>query len=286
MPHAINRTTIRERAASSVDALPRPFLRWAGSKRWLLPELAELLPASYGTYYEPFLGSGALFFLLAPTRARLSDACADLIDTFQAVRDSAPSVNRYLRKMNLCEEDYYRVRGDRSTGAFKRAAEFIYLNRGCFNGLYRVNASGNFNVPYGRPKTKNLVDPSLLRACAQALAPPHVQLRHADFAEAVASAKEGDLVYFDPPYVTGHNNNGFVDYNERLFSWADQERLARVAENLRVRGAKVIVSNANHEGVMTLFPRFARKMVSRSSTLASKNRFRRKVSEVILYSEL
>jgi DNA adenine methylase len=166
----------------------------------------------------------------------------------------------------------------------KRAAEFIYLNRGCFNGLYRVNSHGDFNVPYGRPRTANIIDFKNLRACSTALLADKVRVRKSDFERVIVNAKAGDLVYFDPPYVTGHNNNGFLDYNEKLFSWSDQQRLARVAKDLKSRKVNVIVSNANHDGVIGLFRGFKWKRISRNSTLASESEHRGPVSEVVLYS--
>jgi DNA adenine methylase len=166
----------------------------------------------------------------------------------------------------------------------KRAAEFIYLNRGCFNGLYRVNSRGDFNVPYGRPRTTNIIDFKNLRVCSAALRANGVQVRKSDFERAIVKAKAGDLVYFDPPYVTGHNNNGFLDYNEKLFSWPDQQRLAKVAKDLKSRKVNVIVSNANHDGVIELFRGFKWKTISRSSTLAADSEYRGPVSEVVLYS--
>ena len=147
-----------------------------------------------------------------------------------------------------------------------------------------MNSFGQFNVPYGRPKTKSLVDSGNLLACSRVLKAAGLQIRNVDFEEATAEAVEGDFIYFDPPYVTGHNNNGFVDYNERLFSWADQERLAKVAKKLSARGVKIVVSNANHRAVIKLFDGFRRRIVTRSSTLASLAKHRGSVSEVILFS--
>jgi DNA adenine methylase len=284
MLHSIDREELRERADSLASALPRPFLRWAGSKRSLVGRLIDVLPATFNTYYEPFLGSGSLFFFLQPTHAVLTDVCAELIQTFLSVRDGVPTIRQYINSMKLCEKEFYRIRSNRSSGRMKRAAEFIYLNRGCFNGLYRVNSDGDFNVPYGRPRTTNIIDFNNLRACSAALRAGGVRVRKSDFERAVVNAKAGDLVYFDPPYVTGHNNNGFIDYNEKLFSWSDQQRLAKLAKDLKSRRVNVIVSNANHDGVIELFPGFKLKRISRSSTLASETEYRGPVSEVVFYS--
>jgi len=280
--HSLDYEEILTRATKPYSAQPRAFLKWAGSKRLILPALVETLPERFARYYEPFLGGGSLFFLLRPRRAVLGDVCSELIETFKAVRDNPSAVVRYLRPLKPDKSTFYRIRANRSAGRFKRAAEFIYLNKTCWNGLYRVNAAGEFNVPYGLPKTNNVADFENLRACAKVLRQPGVSLRTGDFEGLVAEAARGDLVYLDPPYVTGHSNNAFIDYNEELFSWADQERLAVVAERLRRKGVHVIVSNANHSAVRRLYRHFQIRVISRSSTLASDSSKRRHVKEAIL----
>ena len=275
---------LAERARSFLSATPRPFLKWAGSKRWLLPHLVPLLPRTFRTYREPFLGSGALFFLLQPKRAVLGDMCGELVQTFEAVRDNPAAMLRYVHPLKPNEETFYTIRTKRSAGRFQRAAEFIYLNKTCWNGLYRVNSSGVFNVPYGKPSADGIVDDENLRACAQVLAQPGVQLRTSDFASLLVDTQEGDLVYLDPPYVTGHSNNGFIDYNEKLFAWEDQHRLAKAAADLDRRGAHVIVTNADHADVIKLYSGFEIVAVERWSTLAGDVARRRTVREVIIHN--
>lgn len=201
---------IVERASRPFSSSPRPFLKWAGLKRFLLTQIVAHLPTKFARYYEPFLGSGSLFFAIAPNRATLGDTCQDLINTYLAVRDNSQRVMGYLRAWKPDEDFYYQVCNQPSHGRFKRAAEFIYLNKTCWNGLYRVNLEGRFNVPYGRPKTNNLIGSKELAAAATALARHGVSIRKADFEETLDSAGEGDLVYLDPPYVTGHNGNGLA----------------------------------------------------------------------------
>jgi DNA adenine methylase len=162
---------VGERAALALSATPRPFLRWAGSKRALLPHIVEALPSSYRVYYEPFLGSGSLFFLLRPRRASLSDSCPELIQTFEAVQENAGAVLRYLNLWKPDRGRFYSMRSNRSKGRFKRAAEFIYLNKTCWNGLYRVNSRGEFNVPYGLPKTDQIIDEENLREVLDSFEP-------------------------------------------------------------------------------------------------------------------
>ena len=279
----VDRDALMEVARRSLSAKPRSFLRWAGSKRALLPQIVEALPANFGVYREPFLGSGALFFLLRPERAALSDACSDLVQAFEAVRDDVGAVLRYLEPLKPDKETFYSVRGNRSRGRIRHAAEFIYLNKTCWNGLYRVNSDGEFNVPYGAPKTEFIADPANLRACSKALRAPGVSLNTSHFTDALADVSPGDLVFLDPPYVTGHNNNGFIDYNEKLFSWADQERAAECAIKAAQAGAHVIVTNAFHQAVLDLYPGFEMRPLVRHSTLASSASARREVTEAVLW---
>ena len=156
--------------ASNVDQRPaRPFLRWAGSKQKLLSVLLPLVPKQFGHYYEPFLGAGALFFGISPTHATLSDTSRELIDTWKAVRDHPNYLCDYLAPLRPSKELFYRIRDNRSTNFPARAGEFLYLNKTCWNGLYRVNSKGDFNVPFGAPKTDFIFDRGNLLACAKIL---------------------------------------------------------------------------------------------------------------------
>jgi DNA adenine methylase len=274
---------LRERAAQWLSATPRPFLRWAGSKRALLGQVIEALPTTYGRYHEPFLGAGSLFFLLQPQRAVLSDSCLELVETFEALQGNPSAVLRYLRPLKPKRDLFYSIRSQRSAGPYKRAAEFIYLNKTCWNGLYRVNSRGEFNVPYGLPKTDHVIDEDNLFACATALGREGVDLQCCDFEDALAGVEQGDLVFLDPPYVTRHNNNGFIDYNEQLFSWADQVRLAGMARELAGRGAHVVVTNAYHGEVIDLYRGFNLMPIDRASTLASNVAKRGRVSEALFW---
>lgn len=281
----VDHQQLGERAQRSLSATPRPFLRWAGSKQRLLPHLVPLLPSTFARYFEPFLGGASLFFLLEPQRALLADISVDLIDTYEAVRDGPRHVLRFLRGLDpLDREMYYRIRKNRSTGRYKRAAQFLYLNRAGWNGLYRVNSRGEFNVPYGAPRSANLVDTTNLHACARILSGGDVEVRLQDFEESLRDCGPGDFAFLDPPYVTGHNNNGFIDYNNRLFQWTDQERLASIASDLANRGVKVLVTNAHHDAVLALYPGFTVHPIDRPSTLAGQANRRGPVREVALRS--
>jgi DNA adenine methylase len=266
-----------------LSSVPRPFLRWAGSKQALIPQILPLLPANFGRYYEPFLGSGALFFALRPKLATLSDYSSELIGAWRAVRDHHPKLEAYLAPLKPSKDFYYRLRANRSSDEATRAAEFLYLNKTCWNGLYRVNGKGEFNVPYGAPRSDFIFDAENLLACSNLLKRAGVSIRRSDFKSALATVRANDLVFLDPPYVTKHNFNGFRDWNERLFSWQDQERLAETAKRLADKGAHVVVSNADHPDVIELYAGFHRSTLVRASTLASDTSRRGSVTESIFY---
>lgn len=275
---------IAERALRPNSSIPRPFLKWAGSKRALLSKFTDIILPAIRTYREPFVGSGAMFFLLRPDCAVLSDACGELIESFTAVRDNVNRVLKHLEDLPIKRRVFYRIRGNRSPHKYKRAAEFIYLNKTCWNGLYRVNASGEFNVPFGSKPPKRIAEPENIRQCARVIGKAGVTIQQCDFEENLGRASRGDFVYLDPPYVTSHNDNGFIEYNEVLFSWRDQERLALLAERARKRGARVIVSNAADRRVIKLYPNFRVKFILRASTLASNTAKRKAVKEAIIFS--
>lgn len=262
-----------------------PFLKWPGGKRELAPTLANLVPSDLGTYFEPFVGSAALFFMLQPTRAVLGDTNAELIDCYLAVRNQPNAVVKALQRLPNSKDDYYRIRKSQPRLRATRAARFIYLVKLAFNGIYRVNRkTGAFNVPYGQHVSRRVVDQPNLLAASRVLQRATVLTR--DFAELVETARKGDLVYFDPPYTLRHSNNGFIRYNQNLFSWPDQSRLAHCAAKLANRGVHVIVTNAPHASITRLYPDFQQRLVSRSSEMAADVDARGPVQELILTANL
>ena len=229
-----------------------PFLKWAGGKRWLTARVSELPEEVTGRYFEPFLGSGAMFFHLSPSAAVLSDANGALIETYQAIKSDHQRVMRHLKiHASLhCPDYYYRVRAMSCRNEFSRAAQLIYLNRTCWNGLYRVNQLGIFNVPVGT-NTKVLHDDRDLSEVANALAPSELSTN--DFESQIDRAIGGDMVFADPPYTVRHKHNGFITYNEKLFSWDDQIRLRDALLRAKVRGVNVMLTNADHQSIRTLY---------------------------------
>ena len=259
----------------------KPFLKWAGSKRKLVEKILPAFPKEFETYFEPFLGSGAMFFALTPKRAVLGDSLADLISTYKAVRKNVAGINNHLATLKPDSETFYQVRGNRSQDSVARAAEFIYLNKTCWNGLYRVNSQGNFNVPFGKAKSPINFSAKDLEICSKVLRQRSIRLINADFETTLSTAKEKDLVFLDPPYVTSHYKNGFHEWNSRLFTWNDQIRLADTAKTLANMGAHVVVTNADHPDIIKLYKGFSVRQYDRASTLASNGEMRRRTTEVV-----
>lgn len=256
------------------------FIRWAGAKRRHAAMIASMAPP-FRTYYEPFMGSASLYFYLEPHQAVLGDTCAELVSAFHQVRHNAPLVFETYSNWSVDRETFNYLRHLSPTSPIEAAARFIYLNKTCWNGLYRVNSKGQFNVPYGRPKSTNITPLSTLLACAKVLSTA-ASICHADFQETAEPAQSGDLVYFDPPYVTRSKTDRFIEYNHRLFSWDDQIRLAKLCSSLRQRGVHVLISNADHEEIKALYADFEIFTLHRKSTLASAPHLRGNVTELVI----
>jgi DNA adenine methylase len=260
-------------------------LKWAGGKRWLAEDLANGLGlhAFAEGLCEPFAGGAALFFATRPRYACLGDANIDLIRTYEAVRAAPRLVAASLENLAIGPEEFQSVRAWRPETEPETAARFIYLNRTAFAGLWRVNRRGEFNVPYGCKPGTRLPTVEELEMTSQLLA--GVVLRAGDF-ENVSSSSQAATTYFDPPYTTAHNSNGFVRYNETIFSWADQGRLARHATALAADRRNVIVSNAWHSEVRELYPQefFKFYRVARRSNLAARSSSRGRVEELLIVS--
>lgn len=265
------------------NCLTKPFLKWAGGKKWLVHNISELLPKDFsGSYYEPFVGAGIFYFTLSPTKAVLSDLNEDLIKTYEAIKTDPDIVINILKKYPYDRDFYYDMRKKNPRTLCSHAARFIYLNKTCWNGLYRVNRKGEFNVPFGKYKNPTICDEEGLRKASRSL--QKTKLLSTDFEQAVKWAKSGSLVYFDPPYITGHLNNGFHMYNNRLFAWTDQERLARKAYTLANRGVFVLISNADHPNIHELYPEFYMYRVSRKSLIGGRGSSRGDITETLISS--
>jgi DNA adenine methylase len=237
----------------SVTDAGRPFLKWAGGKRQLLPSLLQYAPRDASTYFEPFVGGGALFFALQPKRAVLADVNERLIRTYKGVKNNVEEVIRQLEGFPHNPEFFYDLREkdiDAGTDA-DVAAWLIYLNKTGFNGLYRVNRDNRFNVPFGRYVNPTICDPDTLRACSAALA--KAELLVEDFASVVKEARPGDFVYFDPPYVPLSVTSNFTSYTSQRFDHDGQKRLRDTARKLKRRGVRLLLSNSSAPSVRELY---------------------------------
>jgi DNA adenine methylase len=264
------------------DLRRSPLLKWPGGKRHLVDFILPLIPARFNRYFEPFLGGGALFFALRPEKAYLSDKNVELMHAYEQVRDQPGAVIERLRQLRNSEEDYYRARSSRPKSDATRAARIIYLTTLAFNGIYRVNLNGDFNVPYGYKTHLNPCDVEGIRSASKLL--KRATLRGQDFEKALSLAKEGDLAYLDPPYTVAHGNNGFIKYNAKIFSWDDQVRLARVAAELVDKGCTVIVSNADHFSIRKLYKDFVVTVLERPSVIAASRDFRSRITECLFHA--
>lgn len=263
-----------------------PFLKWAGGKRWLASSCALPPTSTFERYIEPFLGGGAVFFALSPSRALLSDINGELIALYQIVRDQPVRLKRILdlHQALHCSEHYYAVRSDVPTTAVERAARMLYLNRTCWNGLYRVNQKGEFNVPIGTKTSVTSATEDFAKA-SKALAT--ADIRNSDFQQTIEEAKSGDFLFVDPPYTVKHNMNGFIKYNENIFSWADQIRLRDAVRAAVKRGAAVMITNADHECVRELYERdFSYSSLSRSSVLSGQASGRGATTEALFSANI
>ena len=244
----------------------RPFLKWAGGKTQLLPRLLERMPSRIDTYYEPFVGGGALFFALAsdpqraPRRAVLGDLSAELITAYATVRDELPDLMRALaaleaRYLDVAHEErqavYYEVRAREPSHPVEATARMIFLNKTGFNGLYRVNRQGRFNVPHGRHKRPRILDCDGLKAASRVLRV--VELLTADFTDVCTSAKAGDLVYFDPPFHPLSATSNFTAYTSTEFGKRDQLRLKFLIDDLTARGINAMLSDSPHPWIVGLY---------------------------------
>ncbi|MDE2746554.1 MAG: DNA adenine methylase [Chloroflexota bacterium] len=275
--------------------MAKPFLKWAGGKKSLLPELLQAVPEQIETYYEPFVGGGALFFALQSEGrfkwAVLSDSNRELINAYVQVRDNVEGLIRALsvhqRKYREAEdraEYYYTIRSKKLTCSLGGAANLIFLNKTCYNGLYRVNSKGGFNVPHGRYANPRICDEENLRAASEAL--QGVELTVADFAEAPANAREGDFVYFDPPYVPLSETAYFTSYTAKDFGMDEQARLARTATTLAAQGSCVTLSNSGHPDVASMYSSqaFCLNEVQVRRAINSKAKSRGPVREYLIQS--
>ena len=268
----------------------QPFTKWTGGKRQLLGELRSYMPETYGRYFEPFVGGGALFFDLAPEKAVINDFNEELINAYRQIKNNpAELINLLIKHKENNSKDYYLAlrsadrdgRISRMTGV-ERAARILYMLRVDFNGLYRVNSKNQFNVPYGRYKNPKIVDVDLLYQISEYLNENDIEILQTDFAEAVKDAQTGDFVYFDPPYIPLNETSSFTSYTHEGFSYEEQIRLRNTFKELTERGVYAMLSNSSSPLVEELYKDFNIYFVEAQRTNGAKSSSRGKISEIIV----
>jgi DNA adenine methylase len=275
------------------EAPAAPFLKWAGGKGQILSYLLPMVPEGFGTYHEPFIGGGALFFALVSrglvTKAVLGDLNEELMTTYRAVRNRHRLLTEALRRMEeryLSEQSqskfYYTVRESRPVSTVNLAARFVFLNKTCYNGLYRVNRLGKFNVPFGRYTKPRICDENGLGNASKAL--KRAQLVRGPFEKALAEAREGDFVYLDPPYQPLNKTSNFTSYTSNGFAFEDQQRLAREFARLDRLGVFVMLSNSDHYLISQLYGKsnYCIEEVKANRAINCNARGRGPVSELVV----
>ncbi|KZL21134.1 Modification methylase DpnIIA [Pseudovibrio axinellae] len=260
----------------------RPFLKWAGGKRWLFEKQLFSAPHYSGKYIEPFLGGGAVFFQLLPSFALLSDANGRLIELYTVIRDELLEFEAELKTHAAlhCKDYYYAIRGKSFKKPVERAAQFMYLNRTCWNGLYRENQKGQFNVPIGT-KLNVFLPSDNFTSWSKALS--KTTLLHQDFELSIDTAMEGDFIFADPPYTVRHNMNGFVKYNQNIFAWEDQIRLCNALSRADERGVQFALTNADHESIRELYRGIGiQTQLTRHSRIAASSQHRSNSTEILI----
>ncbi|MET2984803.1 DNA adenine methylase [Aureibaculum conchae] len=261
----------------------KPFLRWTGSKSWFVKSLLkEYLPKNFNNYHECFLGGASVFFSLQPQKkAYLYDTNTELIETYIQLRDNLDLVIKSLKRLKNTEEEYYRIRKTNSLTPHTRAAKFIYLNRCSFNGIYRVNRRGEYNVPYGKRKNVDIVTEENLKLVSESL--KGIEIINHDFSLVLENLKPKDLVFLDPPYTVAHEHNGFIEYNQNLFSLDDQKRLAELTKEIDKKGAYFILTNAAHKTIRNIYHGVGKiRKVERYSKVGGRAKTRGMFNEFII----
>ncbi|MBD2081490.1 DNA adenine methylase [Leptolyngbya sp. FACHB-17] len=271
--------------------LPRPFIKWAGGKNQLISQYVSYFPKRYQNYYEPFVGGGAIFFHLQPATSLLIDINLELVNVYRCVRDQVEELINRLEQHHQqhCPEHYYQVRAQIAASDdwfyagnnVDRAARLIYLNKTCFNGLYRENSKGHFNVPIGSYKKPGIYDPEVLRADSIALST--AEIKPGSFDQVLQSAhSSNDFVYFDPPYYPISSTSNFTAYNRYSFSEDQQVQLRDVVTELSDRGVKVMLSNSDCSFIRELYKEFNIHTIYATRNINCNAEKRGKITEVLV----
>lgn len=267
--------------------LVAPFVKWAGGKRQLLPELVKRIP-KFTTYCEPFVGGGALLLHLQPQKAIVNDFNKELINTYIAIKDDIEQLIQYLLSYKNDSESYYKVRElDRSPlfnnlSDTEKASRLIYLNKTCYNGLFRVNSQGEFNSPFGSYKSPNIVNEPILRAVHNYLNNAAITFLNGDFEIAVKNLKKGTFVYFDPPYDPVSTSSNFTGYTNVGFGRQEQVRLKNVCDELNSKGIKFLLSNSSTDFILDLYKEYKIEIIPAKRIINSNASLRGNIDEVLI----
>ncbi len=265
-----------------------PFLKWVGGKRQLLPAISNLLPQSFNGYYEAFIGGGAVLFDIQPRQAVINDFNPELINVYRVIKEKPEQLIKDLKRHKNESEYFYELRAlDRQTGFnklsdVKKASRVIYLNKTCYNGLYRVNSAGEFNAPFGRYKNPNIVNETTIRAVSEYLNSNNITILNGDFETAVETAQKGDFVYFDPPYVPVSQSANFTGYVKGGFDLKEQERLRNVCNQLNEKGVSFLLSNSSTHIIHELYKNYDIHTVKATRAINSNALKRGAIDEVLI----
>lgn len=271
-----------------VNKLVHPFLKWAGGKRQLLPEIKPHLPKSSVRYFEPFLGGGAVLFDLQPKEAFVNDFNEEIINVYETIRDDPNSLIADLKRHKNESEYYYKLREiDRSAsyGTFskvQRASRIIFLNKTCYNGLFRVNSQGQFNVPFGKYKSPNIINEITIKAVSNYLNTSKVIFKNGDFEDALKGVTKNSFVYFDPPYHPISDTSSFTGYAMNGFGEDEQKRLKKVCDKLNQLGCRFLLSNSYCDFIVDLYKGYKKIEIQASRSINSVGSSRGKVSEILV----
>jgi len=278
---------VQNRKAKTIVDIPKPFLKWAGGKRQLISQMDPFFPIKFNKYIEPFVGGGAIFFYLLPKRAILMDINQELINVYNVIKNNIKELINSLKKHINEQEYYYKIRNlDRDPSIYEsltnveKASRTIYLNRCCYNGLYRVNSKGQFNVPFGRYKNPQLCDEKNLIAVHKAL--KNVEIVNASFEKCLDFAEKDDFIYFDPPYVPISSSSNFTSYTKDNFGREDQIKLLDVFKALDERGCKVMLSNSYNDFILDLYKGYKINILQAKRAINSDAKKRGEIRELLI----